>query len=830
MRRSSSMLAYGLLLAGIVILCGDFLWRGRVFSGVDLVNYFLPTADFGRIWLKQGVLPLWNPTTFCGWPLVGDPQLRWLYPPNLLLLAMDPRYAFSLLMFVDIAFGATGMWFYLRRAAGVGPWPALCGAATLGLAGFFANHLMSGIVVFPATAAWVPWILLFGWRVGQRDATARSVALLALAIGAQVLSGSPQIVFYTWIALILQAIWCVVAGITLSYGADRSDRSERSDLPDRFGHVGAVMLRYFVAGALGVALSASSIIPSSEFGALSFQRGEKPSWESVTDCSIAPRYFWLTVAPRFFGDPRNERTYWGGIEGYWDICGYDGIGPLVGLLIVIFSWRFLFGGRAASQKERDGRVFATYHLVLAGLAFFLALGRYNPVFRLLYEWVPGFDRFRVPGRWLLFWQFGLATLLAMVLEKSFGGKEGNALANRRVALVAGVFSLLLILAALSSAEAMRWAGIARYYPQFDPASGRYLDLQLRNWAAGSFSRAAAFAAAWTILFIVGARINLRWRRGALVLAALLVLTDTLTYGRWVVSTRTLQGQVDEFYPRSPLIQFLSAGLDGNRRFLATDSVGDWRNDQNQPELWANRAAIYGLHDARGYYPLCLRWFGHLINALSHRAVQYSMGGLLSVGENLNPALLSMLNVKFLLSYEDLKIQGLRLAQQTDFGLRIYGVQTTRGPVFLAKARPTDGMTDEQEIVLLTSPIFDPQKYALATGPKPERVGDKGQAGPSSVEYVRPTPDRIELGVEAGDNDLVVVSEAYHPGWKARVDGAPSHVVRANHALIGVYVPPGRHRIVFVFRPSSFRIGLYLSFIACGIIAGLRVATRRRARL
>lgn len=380
-RQKDSAIALCIAAVGIVVLFSDFLFLSKGLCGVDLINYFLPTAEFARPWLRQGILPLWNPTTFCGWPQVGDPQLRWFYPPNVLLMVLAPYYAFTILYLIHLAFGALGMWFYLRRVGRVSPWAALCGMLPVALSGFMANHRMSGIVVFPATASWIPWILLLGWRIGGGRDGGRAAALLAGALGLQILAGSPQIVFYTWIALALQVGVQIAAPVF-------SQKSAGQSL--------VIFRRYLSAALLGAALGASSLLPAGEFGALSLQRGEKPEWKAVAECSITPHYFWLLIAPKFFGDPRNEGIYWGGQEGYWDVSGYCGIGPLLGFLTLLaagaaFHRRMDKNDTHGKEESSHGvRRFFVFHLALACLALFLALGRYNPVYRLLYDWgVPG---------------------------------------------------------------------------------------------------------------------------------------------------------------------------------------------------------------------------------------------------------------------------------------------------------------------------------------------------------------------------------------------------------------------------------------------------------
>lgn len=76
------------------------------------------------------------------------------------------------------------------------------------------------------------------------------------------------------------------------------------------------------------------------------------------------------------------------------------------------------------------------------------------------------------------------------------------------------------------------------------------------------------------------------------------------------------------------------------------------------------------------------------------------------------------------------------------------------------------------------------------------------------------PNRLEIETRNPSQSFLVLSEMYDEGWEARVDDQPTRIYRTNYVLRGVVVPPGDHRVEFVYRPRSFRIGL-ISFI-CGL--------------
>jgi len=59
-------------------------------------------------------------------------------------------------------------------------------------------------------------------------------------------------------------------------------------------------------------------------------------------------------------------------------------------------------------------------------------------------------------------------------------------------------------------------------------------------------------------------------------------------------------------------------------------------------------------------------------------------------------------------------------------------------------------------------------------------------------------DRIEIDVETDQNGFLVISDSYHPGWRAEVDGIKTKIFRANYIMRAIPIESGRHKIVFTF--------------------------------
>jgi uncharacterized membrane protein YfhO len=74
---------------------------------------------------------------------------------------------------------------------------------------------------------------------------------------------------------------------------------------------------------------------------------------------------------------------------------------------------------------------------------------------------------------------------------------------------------------------------------------------------------------------------------------------------------------------------------------------------------------------------------------------------------------------------------------------------------------------------------------------------------------------------------VVIAQSYYPAWKARVDGRPARIWRANYAFQAIEVPGGRHRIQVAYEDNWLRTGAVLSVLGLLTCAGLWAAGRRQ---
>lgn len=108
--------------------------------------------------------------------------------------------------------------------------------------------------------------------------------------------------------------------------------------------------------------------------------------------------------------------------------------------------------------------------------------------------------------------------------------------------------------------------------------------------------------------------------------------------------------------------------------------------------------------------------------------------------------------------------------------------------------------------------------------------------PPAARVTDLSSDRLRIETPDGPGGFLVLTDLYHRGWRARVDGQPTPVYLANFLFRAIYLPPGAHTVDFVFDPLSLRLGLAVSIatllfvlfagVVLPLIAGVRAGRRR----
>jgi len=83
----------------------------------------------------------------------------------------------------------------------------------------------------------------------------------------------------------------------------------------------------------------------------------------------------------------------------------------------------------------------------------------------------------------------------------------------------------------------------------------------------------------------------------------------------------------------------------------------------------------------------------------------------------------------------------------------------------------------------------------------------------AVEVIHYDANAVELTERSETSAILVLTDAFAPGWQADVDGRPTPILRADAVFRAVAVGPGVHRVGFTYDPESFKIGGVVSGVA-----------------
>jgi len=246
----------------------------------------------------------------------------------------------------------------------------------------------------------------------------------------------------------------------------------------------------------------------------------------------------------------------------------------------------------------------------------------------------------------------------------------------------------------------------------------------------------------------------------------------------------------------------------------------------------NTAMAYGLQDLRAYeVPVPER-----IGKFFADGLRGHYDGALYLLTGITPPtlrLLSLANVRYLLSVQDFTNSGLDLRRAYHGEMQIYENPGVFPRAFVvhriqvasdgqsALEKVIDAQVDLRVVGIIESeenlPIGLQTMTNLNGSPQQEPCAD-------SVEITRYEPQRVHLQVDLCKAGVIVLTDTYYAGWKVYIDGVEQYMYRADYLFRGVYSSGGRHEVQFVYDPLSYKAGLALSAVSA--IICLSILARR----
>ncbi len=317
--------------------------------------------------VHQGELPYWNPYDRGGYPYYADPQAASYHPLAWGICAVagsSPGLAWqeSRVVLGFVCAGLFGL-LWLRRL-GVSWQAAAVGAVVIESAPFMRHNWELALT---STLGWLPMVL---WTLERALALrrARDAALLALAVGLVVWSGSPPA---AWLAGTFTVLYA--AGRLVELARREGGRALRS---------AAITLG--LATLLAAGLSAVVLVPTLGLAGHSVQAGR--SYESLAEGGLTLRDATALFWPR------------------------DGNHLYVGWIALVLA------PLAALRRPRLPGLWVL--VATAVVSVLLALGDHGPLFRLAFDYVPGVALFRLPHRYEAWLGPALGALAAGGLDRA----------------------------------------------------------------------------------------------------------------------------------------------------------------------------------------------------------------------------------------------------------------------------------------------------------------------------------------------------------------------------------------------------------------------------
>ncbi len=122
---------------------------------------------------------------------------------------------------------------------------------------------------------------------------------------------------------------------------------------------------------------------------------------------------------------------------------------------------------------------------------------------------------------------------------------------------------------------------------------------------------------------------------------------------------------------------------------------------------------------------------------------------------------------------------------------------------------------------MQSEPFDVRETAVLIGePFAEEMPDP--MSEAIVTITQYEPEQVTIHTESDDDGLLILSDAYYPGWETAVDGKIAPLYQADGLFRGVIVPAGEHEVTFEFSGNSYKIGRTISLI--GLLVWLMLLT------
>ena len=528
--------------------------------------------------------------------------------------------------------------------------------------------------------------------------------------------------------------------------------------------------RWAVGGVLGILLAAVQLLPFAEYLRNSAVLAYRSEW--MLYFPLPFRSLIAVLMPYFFGSPTGK-DFWGPIN-------FNEFSLSVGIL----PWLLLPVTALAARSEVGTKYFAAMLMLSASVIYGV------PVIGAALAGLPVLGA-SIATRNADLFVFSLSALCGIALNAltKLGAASRPAISLAvRVAFGALMVTALAFVAGYYAIAALR--------PMVAPLWAQFLWLLLISMLGTILilrliQRSSAGPWPWAAL-------------AGVQLAALLPLA--VTYNP-VVDARLLD------YSPPPVVKHLQArsAEDGGRALFS--GIGA-----------ANLGTIFRLYEFGGYDGMTPRYVEQLADPRG--SLESYTSGALRVTVDTPSPILDVLGVRYVV------LPAGAASPAPHFTLDYQGPDAVvyRNAHALPRAfvvfRARTCLDDAVALAQIESGQIDVHNEVVIAGCRDMPTGPDAGGRLANATITTSTADHVVISTTSDAAGYLVLSDSWFPGWRAWVDGVEHTVLRADHALRAVALPPGRHEVQFRYVPSTVRWGLALSGLASLVIVALVWAPRR----
>ena len=726
----------------------------------DVFRQLYPFKILATSLLKDGQLPLWNPYNGSGMPFMATMHMGFLNPMNILFFFFSGPTAWTIYIMVQPLLVGVFTYLYCRKI-NLSIYASLFSSVAFMFSGFVIARIIFGEYIY--VIALMP-LLLYIIESFIQQPKSKKILFIPFIIFSLFVSGQPQMVFY-------------VSLLSFFYGFYRFIQDSK-----RIKIAGKDIFFLLTLILIGIGLSSIQLMPTLE---LFFNAAISPATSKfIFDRFLLPPYHLISLfIPNYFG---NQATY-----NYWGAGDYIETVGSIGTIPLFFAFLSI----VIKRENPDSRTFFFIVAVLSIISTLDWLGS-----RLLFSLPIPVVATGVPSR------IFVLTTFSLIVLAGYGFDSWQSIKNIKKSLLYKLLIFVLFIFIVF--------GITFLFYKTNLSCNNAFILNCRMIA---LRNTILEVITFTVIFLCTlAYIYFQQGKIRKILPFFIIVIIT-TLGLYNANKFLPFSDMKTFLPKNDVIETLQNKTQQDRIF----SIGE-------ATIKTDFATYYKYFDPNYYDPLYIKRYGEFVSFantgdvsanLSRSDVeivnQATVSGSLDMRRN---RLLSLLNVGYIIGNKSQK--SLNEKETIVWGNDKWYIAKINTLPRAYLVNDYELITDRKNILnRLFDKDFDPQKKVILEK-KPTVSLEKINLNTSTTTISTYKENTVTLTVAATQNNLLVLSDNYYPGWKAFVDEKETPIYRANYTFRAIAIPKGDYTITFMYVPTSVTLGIFLSL--CSLIVYLFV--------